>query len=130
MGKEPQLMEDREFFDLIYSKWAKTTGAEDRYWMPEEEGPTFPGKYFIYAVGQEQYGMKQVAECLSDEDSDFITAIHGCLPDLVRRLNAAIDESDRLSYERDEQEGRIALLEMEATQLEAEVARLKRGQMF
>lgn len=102
-------MEDREFFDHLYQLWSKTTGAKDMYWMPQanEGSPTFD----ILAVSEES-GSYRIASYLEDEDADFITAIHGCLPDLVRRLNSALDESDRLDHERDSQECRIAELEL------------------
>lgn len=123
-------MDDREFFDLLYQLWSKTTGAKDRYWMPEAVEPpslceteTGLEDTVIWAVGEDQQ-KKLVASHLIDEDADFITAIHGCLPDLVRRLHAALDEADRLDTYVDEQEGHIAELEIEATKLEAKQARL------
>lgn len=112
-------MNDNEFFDLLYSQWAKTTGAQDMYWMPESNGCE-PEAFDIWAVDEKQE-RKLVAECLSDEDSSFITAIHGCLPDLIRRLHEAIDESDRLDNERDERENRIAILEHEADNKERDL---------
>ncbi|WP_074297099.1 hypothetical protein [Mycobacteroides abscessus] len=52
-----------------------------------------------------------MADILNNRDVDFITAIHGALPDLVRRTHEALDEADRLDEQRDEQEVRIARLE-------------------
>lgn len=114
-------MEDREFFDELYQMWSRTTGASDRYWMPQEY-EDHSGRWSIYAVGQDnpestETNRKLVASSVSDKDADFITAVHGCLPDLVRRLGSAIDESDRLDEERDEQEVRIAQLEIETEDL-------------
>jgi hypothetical protein len=114
-------MEDREFFDHLYQLWSKTTGASDCYWMPEQDPEeyvegTFSPSFNIYAVGESQ-GRKRIASFLSDEDSDFITAVHGCLPDLVRRLNMALDEADNADYDRDARECRIAELELENKEL-------------
>lgn len=112
-------MEDREFFDHLYQLWSKTTGAQDMYWMPEEDGQAFGKPLFrLMAVGQEDESRKHLASFLRDEDADFITAIHGCFPDLVRRLNSALDEADRADYDRDSRECRIAELESELMEWE------------
>lgn len=105
-------MEDRDFFDLLYQQWSKTTGSDDRYWMPVEyeDGS---GRWNIYAVGQDET-RKLVASSVSDRDSDFISALHGCVPDLIRRLGSALDEADRLDEELDTTIGRVAELEQEA----------------
>jgi hypothetical protein len=110
-------MDDQEFGDLIYQHWSRTTGSDDRYWMPVEYEDK-SGRFNIYAVGQDET-RKLVASGLSDKDSDFITAIHGCLPDLVRRLGSAIDEADRLDVEKDEAICRVAQLELEADEFES-----------
>ena len=110
-------MEDRELFDHLYQLWSKTTGAQDMYWMPEKYGQAFGKPLFrLMAVGDES--RKHLASFLGDEDADFITAIHGCLPDLVRRLHAALDEVDRADYDKDSRECRIAELELELMEKE------------
>lgn len=116
-------MEDHEFFDLIYAHWAKTTGAENMFWMPEQDEEASE-VYNIVAIG-ENNRRKHVASALSDEDSDFITAIHGCLPDLVRRLVMAVDEAHRLDYAMDEQTCRVAELEMSVDHFRAENGELR-----
>lgn len=103
-------MEDREFFDELYQIWSKTTGAEDRYWQPVEHFDN-SGRWNIFAVGEKD--RKLVASGLSEKDADFLTAIHGCMADLWRRLHAALDEADTADYERDSRECRIAELELE-----------------
>ncbi|AGK87968.1 hypothetical protein M041_gp51 [Mycobacterium phage Severus] len=108
-------MEDREFFDLLYQHWSKTTGAHDTYWMPEED-ESFPGLFSIIAVGKDE-SRKPVASFLKEEDADFITAMHGCLADLVRKLNDALDEADRADYDKDSRECRMAELELENAEL-------------
>lgn len=111
-------MDDRDFFDHLFQLWAKTTGANDRYWQPVEyDDPS--GRFHIYAVAEDE-SRKLVADSTSEWDSDFITAVHGCLPDLVRRLHAALDEADRADYDRDARECRIF-------ELEGEVAELRRA---
>jgi chromosome segregation ATPase len=112
-------MEDNDFYDLIYAQWARTTGAEDRYWMPVEyEDPS--GRNYIFAVGEDE-SRKQIASGLKTEDADFITAIHGCLPDLIRKLRGALDEADRLDEEKDELIGRVAELERDTDRLAGQV---------
>lgn len=100
-------MDIRDFLDELYSLWAKTTGAENQYWMPEDSD--IHGQD-IWAVNEEQ-AKSPVASFMSDADASFVTAIHGALPDLVRRTHEALDEADRLDEQRDEQEVRIAGLE-------------------
>lgn len=80
--------------------------------MPEQPDPDV-NKFNIYAVDQDG-NRKLVASDLSDVDADFITGVHGCLPDLVRRLLAAVDEADRLDLELDNTLGRVLVLELEA----------------
>lgn len=122
-------MDEREFLDEIYALWAKTTWAENAYWMPEEV-VNVQGKFKIYAVTRDpetlEEDRKLVATYLSDEDADFITALHGSFPDIYRRALEAYDEADRLDVERDEAVGRIFDLESEIQQLRAENSRLER----
>ena len=122
-------MDEREFLDSVYALWAKTTWAENAYWMPEEV-VNVPGKFKIHAVTRDpetlEEDRKLVATYLSDEDADFITALHGSFPDIYRRALEAYDEADRLDVERDEAVGRIFDLESEIQQLRAENSRLER----
>jgi len=113
-------MDERDFFDLLYQQWAKTTGAQDRYWMPEEHKL---GNWDIFAMDEEQ-NRKPVAANLTEADADFITAMHGCLPDLVRRAHQAIDEAERFDCNRDERECRIAELEIENQELREKITEL------
>lgn len=106
-------MDDREFIDNIYQHWTKTTGAEERYWMPEKDDD---GDYVIVAVDKEQV-QTVVALGLSEADADFITAIHGASPDLTRRLHDALDEADRADKDRDDREAEIARLELSTGEL-------------
>lgn len=115
-------MEDRDFFDHLYQLWAKTSCANDRYWDYHYHG----GKNVCYINAVSQDGEKQrVASYVGEPDADFITAVHGCLPDLVRRLHAALDEADQADYDRDSRECRIAELELEVSQLKDQLAETK-----
>lgn len=119
-------MEDREFFDLLYQHFAKTTEAKDSYWMYEEEHDAALDvrKFNIFAVSSEE-DRTALGVVYSEEDAEFITALHGCFPDLVRRMHDALDESDRLDEDRDNQEVRIADLVSEIRDLEDLVSQLK-----
>jgi hypothetical protein len=114
-------MDDREYFDFYYQGWSKTTGASDMYWMPEEDTDHYaggPGTWNVYAVNEAQE-KKFIASFEREEDVSFIIAAHGSSPDLVRRLQDALDEADRLDIERDEAICRVAQLEMEADEFES-----------
>jgi hypothetical protein len=104
-------MEDLEFFDYLYQGWSKTTGAEDTFWMPEES-KDLPGAWDILSVDQNQE-RRLLAALLTEADAAFITAVHGCFGDLVRRIGEAVDTAERLDCERDQQEARIAELTLE-----------------
>lgn len=105
-------MEDREFVDFLYQGWSQTTGAADKFWMPEQDSDV-PYVFHLYAV-DEGRNKHVLGKLHSEADAAFVVAAHGAIPDLIRRLHEALDESDRLDEERDRQEGRIADLEFEA----------------
>ncbi|ASJ79555.1 hypothetical protein SEA_KALNOKY_45 [Mycobacterium phage Kalnoky] len=116
-------MEDREFFDLLYQQWSKTTGAQDTYWMTEEDTEHYaggPGTWNVFSVNKDGE-RKFIASFEREEDADFIAAMHGCLADLVRKLNDALDEADRADYDRDSRECRIAELELENAELRSKL---------
>lgn len=118
------LMDDRDFFDELFQLWCKTTGAESRYWMPEEHFDK-SGRFNVYAVGEDE-SRKLVASGVSEQDADWLTAMHGCLPDLWRRLHAALDEADTSDYARDARECRIYELESEVADLREVVENLSK----
>lgn len=111
-------MEDREFFDLLYQQFAKTTEAKDSYWMYEEEyDSVLDFRFFkIFAVSSEE-DRTLLGVVYNEADAEFITALHGCFPDLVRRMHDALDEADRLDEDRDNQEVRVAELIEETSAL-------------
>lgn len=115
-------MDDRTFFDLLFQQFAKTTRAEDNYWMSYEVAGT--GSWSVHAVDKDDV-RSVVATNLCEVDADFITAVHGCFPDLVRRLHDALDEADRLDAARDEREQQIGRLTLENMELREECARLE-----
>lgn len=115
-------MDDRDFFDHLLQLWLKTTGASDRFWMPEAYTDK-SGRFNIYAVGQDE-SRKLVASGMSEKDADFISGIHGCVMDLHIRLHTALDEADTADYGRDSREGRIAELELEVKSLRNTLDRL------
>jgi hypothetical protein len=116
-------VEDREFFDTLFQLFTQTTGAEDTYWSYAETEDE-PG-YTVYSVGESSEHIIGYVE--SEADAEFITAIHGCLPDLVRRLHMALDESDRADYDRDSRECRIYELEIELSELKSDLEGLING---
>jgi hypothetical protein len=116
-------MDDRDFFDHLLQLWAKTYGAEKMYWMPVQAKIGQDEYWEVYAVDEDNE-QHFIASFQSDEDADFIAAVHGCLPDLVRRLHTALDEADRADYGRDSREGRIAELELEVKSLRNTLDRL------
>lgn len=116
------VMEDREFFDELYQLWSKTTGAENRFWMPEEHFDR-SGRFNVYAVAEDET-RKLVASGMTEADSEWLTAVHGCFADLWRRLHAALDEADTADYDRDSRECRIFELESEVKALQQIIADL------
>ena len=124
-------MDDREFFDLLYQQWTRTSGSEDTFWAVEEDRDTWewedgeevkiPGRgWNVWSVDQDD-NREFVGNFEKEADADFVAGIHGCLGDLVRRLNDALDEADRADEGRDEREVRIAELELENAELRKEV---------
>lgn len=113
-------MDDRDFFDVMYQGWSKTSGGETSFWMPEEDTAYYsggPGTWNIWAVDQKTQERKHIASHLTNEDAAFITAVHGCYGDLTRRLHSALDEADSADLKKDERECRIAELELENDEL-------------
>lgn len=107
-------IEDREYFDVLYQGWSKTTGAEDMFWMPERSD----GVWHVYAVNEAEE-KKFIASFEREEDAAFTLAAHGSISDLIRRLHMALDEADRLDVEKDEAICRVAQLELEADEFES-----------
>jgi len=102
--------------------WSKTTGAKDRYW--DYHWHDGKGVCYIDSVGEDGE-RKRIASYLADEDADFIAAVHGCFPDLIRTVLAAMDEADRADFDKDSRECRIAELESALAEAQAGLADLK-----
>ncbi|MGW1739975.1 hypothetical protein ACWCPQ_14315 [Nocardia sp. NPDC001965] len=106
-------MDDREFLDGLYLAWTKTTAAEHGGWSVEKIGDSFT------VMARDPSGSVVLADLIQEEkDAEFIAGMHTILPDLVRRLNDALDEADRLDTEKDELHARIFELELEVGVLE------------
>ena len=83
-------MTDEEFFAHLLNLWEYTTGAENTYWDFRSDGDE---GWDVHSTGQD--GSTTFVGYFDQEvDADFVTAIHGCLPDLVRRLEDAIDKAN------------------------------------
>ena len=114
---------EAEFFDELYQLWSMTTGAGDRYWMPEEFDDR-SGRFKIYGVAEGDKPRKLVATGLNELDAEFITGLHGAVPDLIRALHEAVAEAERADYDRDSRECRIAELELELSELKQVISNL------
>lgn len=117
-------MEDREFFDHLYQMWAKTTHAENGYWKYQKDEKSV--LVDIESIDKDEWE-QTIAFGAYEVDADWITAVHGCFPDLCRRLHAALDEADRADFDRDARECRIAELEAEVAELKADLEGLIAG---
>ena len=116
---------DDEFFDELYQLWSGTTGAADRWWMPEEFDDR-SGRFKLYAIADELLDLprKLVATGLNERDAEFVAGLHGAVPDLIRALHEATAEAERADYDRDSRECRIAELELELIEMKQIVANL------
>jgi hypothetical protein len=117
-------VDDHSFLDHIYSMWAKTSGGDDTFWIPEED-KDHPGAWNIFAADKDD-NRQMLGEFFTETDADFVCGLHGCVADLVRRMHAALDEADRADRERDEQEQNIYALAVENEELRQEVSQLRR----
>lgn len=111
-------MDNRDFFDLLYQMWSKTTHANDRYWdyQPDERDN---GMQTVRAVGPDGGGL-EVAWGVFEPDADWITAVHGAFPDLYRLVMEALDEADRLDREMDEAQDQLAEAHLRIMELESD----------
>lgn len=114
-------MQDAEFFDYLFQVFARTTGAENTYWMVEETEDDRLNPYWVVSSMAQDQTKTFIASFENEVDADFVTAIAGCMPDLVRRLHDALDEADRLDTARDEREQEIGRLTLENMELKQEI---------
>lgn len=94
-------MQDEEFYDLLYQLWTKTTGAGNSFWKYEEE---WPG---IISTVHEDGWEDQIAYGMQDNDLEWVTAVHGCFGDLIRKLKDLEDENARLDEKHDQAQADI-----------------------
>lgn len=96
-------MDDRDFMSMMYQGFTKTTNAETAYWgyEPDEDsgGNTFYSLFYV--DGSEPDEKRYIGTLEYEADAAFITAVHGCFPDLHRRWLEALEEADRLDLEKD-----------------------------
>ena len=127
------MADNAEFFDILYQQWAKTTGAEKTYWMPEEsreqsicETDSGLWDFNIYSVEHESQDKVLVATGLTEADAEFICGLHGAIPDLIRQLIDSSDEAERTDELRDEANGLLADALLENQELVAQIHELER----
>lgn len=103
-------MEDTEFFDYLHQGWSKTTAAKDSYWSVNEveldADSDYTRTFDVVAVTSDTE--LHVGTFRSEEDAGFVAAIHGCLPDLLRKLGDLEDENSRLDEKADKYIGWLA----------------------
>ena len=113
-------MQDDEFFDMMYTLWAKTTGAGDSYWRYDDELEC--DRVAITSVSQD--GEEPVAAFVGQHDAEFITAVHGCFGDLIRKLRDLEDENARLDERVDKVEAEMLDLILVNQSLEDDLGRI------
>ncbi|UJQ86274.1 hypothetical protein SEA_BONAMASSA_35 [Mycobacterium phage Bonamassa] len=119
-------MENDEFFDFIYQEWAKTTGAQDRFYVVVDQGETTPkAERFLVKASAEDGSDVFVASFEEEADADWFASVHGCFADLIRTLKDQADEIERLDERVDDQEHDIFNLVMTEKSLREEVSRLQ-----
>ncbi|AEL17727.1 hypothetical protein CUCO_35 [Mycobacterium phage Cuco] len=119
-------MENEEFFDFIYQEWAKTTGAQDRFYVVVDQGETAPkAERFLVKASAEDGSDVFVAAFEEEADADWFASVHGCFADLIRTLKDQADEIERLDERVDDQEHDIFNLVMTEKSLREEVSRLQ-----
>lgn len=109
-------MDDRQFFDTLIQLWVKTTNASNSFWGYKSDYEMFD----LYAQNQDEE-QTFLGYFDSEADADFVTALHGCFPDLVRRLHEALDEADRLDYEMDSVQNKLMEAELRLMELKEEL---------
>ena len=110
-------MQDDEFYDLLYQLWTNTTGSGDSYWKYDDESDC--ERVVITSVSQTDE--TEIAGYVRMADAEFITAVHGCIGDLIRKLRDLEDENARLDERVDIAEGEKMELLLELQQLEDEL---------
>ena len=100
-------MDTREFIDLLFTQYCRTTGGETTYWRPD-------GNTIVAVDGDTE---TVIASGMAEQDAAWITAVHGAFADLARCLHTALDEADRADADRDVRENRIAELELKCLSL-------------
>jgi hypothetical protein len=105
-------VQDRDFFDLLYQQWSKTSYAEHSFWGVAEDTEHYaegPGTFIIWAEFKEPSkdidavdGRKFIASFNKEADADFVAGLHGCFGDLVRRWHDALSAEEASEKRADE----------------------------
>ncbi|GAB2709649.1 hypothetical protein [Nocardia thraciensis] len=118
-------MDDQEFFDALYQLWSKTSGAEERTWFAKENDIIDGYCIMTEDATPAEAGSASIADFMHEADAKFIAFVHGVIPELVRRTQDALDESDRLDAEKDELIAVQYGLEMEIERMTARILELE-----
>lgn len=126
-------MEDLDFFDMLYQGFTKTTHAEDAYWGFEKDPDVLEdergyGYRLFYVTAENPEEKRHLGWLDNEEDAAFITAVHGCFPDLHRALLHWHDEAETKDRERDDTEVKYAELVEEFEKLRGKLVAAQRGQ--
>jgi hypothetical protein len=115
-------MEDKEFFETLLEMWQETSYAEDRYWGYSELDDGDGGSlYDLFAFSSDD-DQEFIGYFCDEADANFVTALHGCFPDLIRRVLTAIGEADQLDEEMDVVQAQLAEAEVRVMELKQQVA--------
>ncbi|AEL17919.1 hypothetical protein TRIXIE_40 [Mycobacterium phage Trixie] len=117
--------EDHQFFDELYQQWTRTTGAENNYWLVEEDLDEHM-QYRVVSFNPETEEKRVVGQFHTEADADFVAGLNGALPDLIRRLHEAVDEAVRKDEANDIAQGQLAEALLENIGLSAQILELER----
>lgn len=101
---------------MLYQGWAKTTGAENMFWG-HEPAENYSELVNVFAMGENDTKVR-VAEYLNEADAGWITAVHGCFGDLIKRWHDALETAERMECERDQAVSELVEAHIEIEKLE------------
>jgi hypothetical protein len=110
-------MDDREFFAKLLEMWEETSYAEDRYWGYTAYDDGDGGSQYDLFAFSNNNDQEFIGYLCTEADANFVTALHGCFPDLIRRTLSALDEADELDEEMDRVQAQLAEAELQIMEL-------------
>jgi hypothetical protein len=113
------MADDKEFFDQLYQMWSKTTWADRSIWESGYDDEW--GFYRIDAVIDSEGSVHPVASFVPEADAQFIVAMHGLLPEIIRRFLEAADTAEKWEERYDEAANELWARELEVMGLEARI---------